>query len=122
MNSLSKDDAPYLQGKLFLLGSLQEFEEKGLTGLLYQEQPTPSPAPTPVIKTATVLPKNMPTPTPTPVVVVIPTPTPTPAPKVAQFELAVRERIQFDSEKVPVNMTLMRSDYPFNDKMIVMCI
>ena len=51
--------------------------------------------------------------------VVIPTPTPTPAPKVAQFELAVRERIQFDSEKVPVNMTLMRSDYPFNDKMIV---
>ena len=33
MNSLSKDDAPYLQGKLFLLGSLQEFEEKGPTGL-----------------------------------------------------------------------------------------
>ncbi|MBI2520523.1 MAG: hypothetical protein HYV97_08895 [Bdellovibrio sp.] len=119
MSTLVREDAPYLQGKLFLLGSLQEFEQKGLAGLLYQDQATPTPVPTPVAKKVTIIPKSTPTPTPTPAVAVIPTPTPKPVPKVAQFELAVRERIQFDSEKVPVNMVLMRTDYPFSDKMIV---
>ncbi|OFZ14829.1 MAG: hypothetical protein A2X86_19470 [Bdellovibrionales bacterium GWA2_49_15] len=119
MSNLVREDAPYLQGKLFLLGSLQEFEEKGLTGLWYPEQATPTPTATPAAKKVVVVPKSTPTPTPVAVVEIRPTPTPTPVPKVPQFELAVRERIQYDSEKVPVNMALMRADYPFSDKMIV---
>ncbi len=120
MSALVREDAPYLQGKLFLLGSLQEFEEKGLIGLLYEEKNIPTPTPTPISKKVVAKAAATPAPTPIPVVVVAtPKPTPTPAPKIAEFELAVRERIQFNSDKVPVNMALMRNDYLFSDKMIV---
>jgi len=123
MSSLARENAPYLQGKLFLMGAMHEFENKGLAGLFFEEKsvsPTPTPLP---IATPKVGAKATPVPTATPTatatIVAVVQPTPTPDIQMSQFEQAVSERNRFNADKVAVNMGLARIDYPLSDKVVV---
>ncbi|MBF0361172.1 MAG: hypothetical protein HQK49_09185 [Oligoflexia bacterium] len=140
--SLSRSTAEqrYPQGRIFVAGSLKEFDDKGLNLSLFL-MPSPSPSPIPVV--AVITPK----PTPKPIALVvakddkqptikpIPTPTPIPTvkptidlPKLSAFEDAcasARAKAQEASitskennkqEAIPVNMNKFKKDYSFTPK------
>ncbi|MCK5072310.1 MAG: hypothetical protein KAQ98_02720 [Bacteriovoracaceae bacterium] len=110
----------YLEGNLFLPGTLKEFDDKGLTDFLFviaTPAPVPvlTPRPTPV---STPIVKVTPTPTPTPVrvqkrKVLVARPTPKPAPRISQFEKAVERRRAQNLKKVDVDMELFAGDFLF---------
>ena len=111
----SEKDVRYRQGMLFLPGSLQEFDKKGLKDFLFgpKTEPTATPVPTPV-PTPTPFPTAAPIPTPTavPTPTAIPSPTPTPE-RLSYFGRQVQ---RFEKEKLKslkIDLEIFKKDYAF---------
>lgn len=120
---IQKKNRPYHQGKLFVPGSLKEFDDKGLKDFIFvaqtpkKDRPKPMPTvapvmiPTPKVEVALI---QTPTPTPRPLL----TPTPLPERK-SQFEMSVEEFYKNDGKKmISVDMKLMDQDFLFSKAMI----
>lgn len=129
----------YLQGRLFLVGALKEFDDKGLDTFLFI-RPTPSPSPLPLVMASRPstpatskivvkkkLPLEIPTPVPaipSPVIVNVPVlvPTPTPIP-LSTFELAVEKSNELYAAKEPnvypvkLDMAKFKLDFKFTTEM-----
>lgn len=114
-------NSPYIEGALFLPGSLKSFDDKGLQSFLFAT-PTPvptietveTPVPTPVV-TQAMMAKALPTPVATPVIV----PTVKPTPKaLSAFEQAVQVQKAKNLELVDVDMDKLKSEFKLNDKKI----
>jgi hypothetical protein len=121
-NKITNSEGRYLQGNAFVLGSLKEFDDKGLTDVLVSRVEQKEVKDTPVIA-AVEAPKaqvSESTKTPEPVVteVKVEKPLEIKKPVKIQFEVAVDEREKSKLDRVAVNMELMHQDYIFAPKML----
>ena len=115
----SAKDARYRQGMLFLPGSLQEFDRKGLKDFLFvpKEVPTAVPTKAPVI-VATAFPTAEPLPTASPTAV--PTAIPSPTPTVRQLSYFGR-RVEYFRKKnfksLAIDLELLKRDFIFSERL-----
>jgi hypothetical protein len=122
-SSLRDTKGRYIQGELFLPGSLKEFDSKGLSDFLSALKP-PKPQPVVIIK-----PKPKPIPKPVvvaiapikveekkvePIIIQAPEPV---KPAISEFERAVIE-VEKKSGTVALDMDLFRDDFEFTQTMI----
>ncbi len=120
---LLKGNSRYLQGELFLPGSLKEFDMKGLSDFLSALKP-------PKIEPVVVIAKPKPKPKPKPVVVQAPkveekkveappVVVAEPAkPQVSEFERAVLEQKEKGTSVINLDMDIFRDDFEFTQEMI----
>lgn len=120
---LLKTNGRYIQGELFLPGSLKEFDMKGLSDFLSALKP-------PKVEPVIVIAKPKPKPKPRPVVVeapkveekkpeVIPVVVPEPPkPQVSEFERAVADMIKKGPSSIMIDMDTFRDDFEFTEAMI----
>lgn len=117
---LSQDDERYLQGSLFIPGSLKYFDDMGLKDFLFK---APKSTPIPVIVKAKPKPtkipfkisKSTPIPVPTKIIIKKKNPPKIKVPKLAEFEKAViRQRKSKDKfVEIDVDMSKLGSEYKF---------
>lgn len=111
----NQKDSRYRQGMLFLPGSLQEFDKKGLKDFLFgpKEKPTASPTatarPTPTpFPTAAPLPSPTAVPTPSPIPTVAPTPD-----RLSYFGKQVRKFEAENLKNLNIDLEKLRLDFEF---------
>ena len=115
---LAQTDSRYRQGMLFLPGSLQEFDKKGLDNFLYTPEIKVKPTPTPLpLITATPFPTAAPLPTIAPT----PTPVPTVAPTAVPVKLSYfgRQVERFETKKLKrlrIRLNIFNKDYTFSKR------
>lgn len=120
---LLKTNGRYIQGELFLPGSLKEFDMKGLSDFLTALKP-------PKVEPVIVIAKPKPKPKPKPIVVVAPkveekkpevvpvvVPEP-PKPYVSEFERAVLDMVKKGPASIMIDMDTFRDDFEFTEAMI----
>jgi len=123
-SSLLKEKSRYIQGELFLPGSLKEFDMKGLSDFLVALKPPKVE----VVAIKKVKPKAKPVSRPVVVAlkkaepkVVIPEPVvmeEPQGPKISEFEFAKNELASKNFEKIKLDMDKFRDDFEFTSKMI----
>ena len=121
-SKMTSVDSRYLQGNAFVLGSLKEFDDKGLTDILVARE-APVAKKEEVAVAAPIVEKVVASAPVQVVEVEEKKPELVKAPVVKknskiQFELAVDEREKAKLDKVAVNMELMQADFLFSPKML----
>ena len=115
---LAQTDSRYRQGMLFLPGSLQEFDKKGLDSFLYTPEVKIKPTPTPLpLITATPFPTAAPLPTIAPTPTAIPTAVPTAVPvKLSYFGRQVQRFETKKLNRLRIRLNIFKKDYTFSKK------
>ncbi len=120
---LLKTNGRYIQGELFLPGSLKEFDMKGLSDFLTAlkppkvepviviAKPKPKPKPRPVVVEAPKVEEKKPEVVP----VVVPEP---PKPYVSEFERAVLDMVKKGPSSIMIDMDTFRDDFEFTEAMV----
>ncbi len=108
----------YIQGTMFIPGSLREFEQKGLGDFIFaenkpKEAPTPLPLPTIAPK---VVPTPKPAPTPKPKIIVKRKVVPPAPPKLSAFEIAYQKLVNLNLDRAAVDMIDFRDDLSITPK------
>lgn len=121
-----KSELHSLQGKLYLPGAMEEFEQKGLTDLLFDKVslPTPTPTITPIPTTKPPSTKTtvknklilLPTPTPSPVTIQ-PTFSSTPEPTLSLFEKALQRTKRYKQITI-LNLKEWIEENPFDEELL----